>query len=143
VKGVVIVVVAAAIAIFLFFRIFGGLIPDISLSPKTPGSQAAAARAFGKDIQAGRYAQACSLLTPDSRAALDAADGCATSISAKVDASVAAALANDDYRCLDARGDVAEIYGRGKSGGGGNCRGDDAFLTLNRVDGKWLITLSP
>jgi hypothetical protein len=105
------------------------------------------AKAFGEDVQAGRYEQACERLTPESRAEFEAAGGCARSIPATVDPGFASDLVNLKFTCFTGGSDTASLRGDGRlltsASKNFGCEDLEAGVIFHRVEGQWGIELSP
>jgi hypothetical protein len=101
------------------------------------------AKAFGEHVQAGRYEQACTLLTPESQARFEAAEGCAKSIPATVNSRFAAQLANVKFSCADIGVDTAVLRGDGGPAVGYRSCNNVPRVFFKRVGERWLIDLSP
>jgi hypothetical protein len=139
---------AALIAGALILALAGGIIawqfihdPGPLDSPMSP-----TAKAFGEDVQTGGYQQACSLLTPDSRAKFEAAGGCDKSIPATVDDRFAASLANVKFSCAEIGTDSGSLHGDGSPAVAAprtGCGYIQPAVFFRRVGGKWLMDLSP
>jgi hypothetical protein len=98
------------------------------------------AERFGKDIQRERYDDACSLLTPDSKAEFRAAGGCGRTLPVRITPKHAEVLAHGKFNCVVVDDSThARVFNASY-----RCTvGDAATARFEKIDGRWLIVLHP